>query len=360
MSSNDSAEKEHEPSQKRLDDARARGEIARSQDLVSACSYGGFLLAIAVLGHHSVRTIASFGTGLFDQADHLAPLVLRDGGASLAGLLSPLIWSILPLFILPALVVIAYLLASRSVIFTPEKLSPKLSRISPFAAAMQKFGPQGLFEFGKSFLKLLVVSALLIYFLWKNSDHLIGIIYLDPRIAIVSLTQLFVSFLTIVVGISIVFGGVDFLWQRAQHIKKNRMSRKDVLDEVRDQDGDPHMKAQRRQKAYDIANNQMLLDVAKADVVIVNPTHFAVALKWNKAAKRAPICLAKGTDEIAARIRERAAEAGVPIHSDPPTARTLFATIDIGQEIRPEHYRTVAAAIRFAESMRKRARLSQK
>lgn len=102
--------------------------------------------------------------------------------------------------------------------------------------------------------------------------------------------------------------------------------------------------------------NRMLADVPKADVVVVNPTHYAVALQWNRRAGRAPVCLAKGTDEIAARIREAAAAAGVPIHSDPPTARALHAVIDIGREIRPEHYAPVAAAIRYAERMRKRAR----
>jgi flagellar biosynthetic protein FlhB len=100
----------------------------------------------------------------------------------------------------------------------------------------------------------------------------------------------------------------------------------------------------------------MLADVAKADVIIVNPTHFAVALRWDQASGRAPVCVAKGVDEIAARIRERAAEAGVPLHSDPPTARLLHATLKIGQEIHPDHYRVVAAAIRFSEAMRKKAR----
>ena len=102
--------------------------------------------------------------------------------------------------------------------------------------------------------------------------------------------------------------------------------------------------------------NQMMAEVAKADVVIVNPTHYAVALKWDRRARRAPVCVAKGVDEIAARIRERAAAAGVPIHRDPPTARALYASVDLGCEIRPDQYRAVAAAVRFAEAMRKRAK----
>ena len=356
MSDEDSEDKEHEPSQKRLDDARARGEIARSADLVTACSYGGFLIGIIALGEGSIQRVGQLSTTFLSQADTLAPQFLQSGAAPFAGLMMQIAVAIFPLMIVPGLAVLLYLIASKSLIFTPEKLAPKLSRISPFSNAKQKFGRSGLFEFSKSFVKLIVISVLLTVFLVQKADEIFATLYLTPALSTRLLMQLFISFMSIVLIISVVTGVIDFVWQRMQHIRQNRMSRKDMLDESRDQDGDPHMKAQRRQRGYDIATNQMLSDVGKADVILVNPTHYAVALKWNRAAKQAPICLAKGTDEIAARIREKAAEAGIPVHSDPPTARALYATIEIGQEIRPEHYRAVAAAIRFAENMRKRAR----
>ena len=116
------------------------------------------------------------------------------------------------------------------------------------------------------------------------------------------------------------------------------------------------MKAARRQKAVDLVSRQMLADVAKADVVIVNPTHYAVALEWKRGSGRAPVCLAKGTDDIAALIRQRARDHDVPIWSDPPSARAIHATVRIGEEIQREHFAAVAAAIRFAEKMRERAR----
>lgn len=134
------------------------------------------------------------------------------------------------------------------------------------------------------------------------------------------------------------------------------MSRKELMDESKETEGDPHIRQQRRQKGYDIATNRMLSEVPNADVVIVNPEHFAVALKWERASGRAPICIAKGQDEVALRIRRAAAETGVPIRRDPPTARAIYASVDIGREIHSEHYRPVAAAIRFAEAMRARAR----
>ena len=137
---------------------------------------------------------------------------------------------------------------------------------------------------------------------------------------------------------------------------RNRMTRKEVQDEHKESEGDPHLKAARRQKAVDLALGSMLADVERADVVIVNPTHYAVALEWKRGSGLAPVCLAKGVDEIAARIRERARAHAVPIWSDPPCARSLHATVKVGDEIPRETFGPVAAAIRFAEAMRQKAR----
>jgi flagellar biosynthetic protein FlhB len=168
--------------------------------------------------------------------------------------------------------------------------------------------------------------------------------------------QLSLGFLTLVLVVAVVLGGIDFFWQRAEHIRRNRMSHKDMMDEHKQAEGDPHAKQHRRQRAQEIAMNRMLADVPEAAVVVVNPTHYAVALKWDRAQPGAPVCVAKGVDEIAARIRERAMEAGVPIRRDPPTARAIFDSVEIGAEIRAEHFAAIAAAIRFAEEMRRKAR----
>jgi len=154
-------------------------------------------------------------------------------------------------------------------------------------------------------------------------------------------------------------GAVDWMWEWAQHQLKNRMSRQDLMDETKSSEGDPQMKQQRRSRAQAIATNQMLADVPKADVVIVNPTHFAVALRWDRVGGDVPVCVAKGVDEIASSIRAAAAEAGVPVFSDPPTARSLHASVEIGAQIQPDHFRAVAAAIRFADMMRDKVRNSR-
>jgi flagellar biosynthetic protein FlhB len=180
----------------------------------------------------------------------------------------------------------------------------------------------------------------------------------DERSIAVLLVRLGLEFLFLVAVVSGAIGIIDALWQHAEHLRKNRMSRKEVMDEHKEAEGDPHMKQQRRQRAQEIAMSQMMADVQEADVVIVNPTHYAVALKWSRKRGTAPECVAKGVDEVAASIRRIAAENGVPVHSDPPTARALHATVGIGEEISEELYAPVAAAIRFAEQMRKRAKES--
>jgi flagellar biosynthetic protein FlhB len=349
----DSDDKPYDPTPKRLEEARKRGEIPRSVDLTAAASYGGILAAAAVLGPVSVATLGTALIVLLDQADRLAPLMLGDGQAALTGgLLARLAWAVAPWFALPALMAVVALIAQQGFTVTGSKLAPKLDRISPIANAKQKFGRTGIFEFVKSFAKLVLYSVVLGDFLARRLDEMLGSAYLPPAAAAARMSAMAVDFMGRVLAIAVVLGAVDYLWQRAEHLRRLRMSHTEMMDELKQSEGDPHFKHKRRQRGYDIATNRMMADVPKADVVVVNPTHYAVALKWSRARGAAPVCVAKGVDEVAARIREAAALAGVPVHRDPPTARALHATVEIGQEISRDHYKAVAAAIRFADRMR--------
>ena len=356
MSGDDDSDKQHEASQKKLDDLRKDGQIARSQDLFVAAAYAGLLLAIAGPGIWVLTQSGAALAGMLADADGLARGLVTAGRSRMPGVILPPLLAALPVIVIPAVAVLAMISLQRAWLFTPKNLMPKRSRISPLANAKNKFGANGLFEFLKSLAKLGLVSFVLGIFLYRRLDEMIGTLNLTPTGAMAVLFVLLRDFLVVVLIIAAVFGGLDYLWQILRHRHTARMSRKEVQDEHKDSEGDPHLKAQRRQKAQDYAMNRMLQDVPRADVVIVNPTHYAVALKWDRASGRAPVCLAKGVDEIAARIRERAALAGVPLHSDPPTARALHATLAIGDEIDRSQYKAVAAAIRFAESMRRKAR----
>ncbi len=353
----DDSEKPFEPTPNKLRKAREKGEIAKSSDLSVVAAYVGLAIAVLTIGKIVVEQLGTLFLILIEQSGPLSLQLVRGPSQSLVAEITTRIGvTVLAFFAIPAAAVLLSLVAQRALILAPNKLKPRLSRISVISNARNKFGRQGLFEFAKSFVKLVLYSVCLALFLRANLAEIITSSAVQPRSSILLMVNFLTRFLAIVIAVALMIGVVDYLWQYSEHIRKNRMSRKEILDETKDSEGDPHMKQQRQRRAQDIAANQMMADVPTADVVVVNPTHYAVALKWSRAPGEAPVCVAKGVDEIAAAIRAAAEDAGVPVHPDPPTARALHATVAIGQEIPAEHYRPVAAAIRFAEAMRKRAK----
>ncbi|MGJ8582738.1 MAG: EscU/YscU/HrcU family type III secretion system export apparatus switch protein [Marinosulfonomonas sp.] len=348
----ESDDKQYEPTQKKLEDARRKGDLARSADLNAAAAYAGFYVVAFTVGASILAQMGSDLTRVFSDITQLSEEMFSGGAQRVFGdLMTSVVWAVSPWFILPLITTVLSVLVQQSFVVAPDKLTPKLSRISLLANAKNKYGRQGLFEFAKAFAKLLLLCLVLGIFLVQTFPDTVVSVEMKPVQIVAFMAELVVQFVGIVLLISVVIGAIDFLWQKSEHIRKNRMSRKELTDEAKQSEGDPHVKQQRRRRAQEIALNKMLADVPTADVVIVNPTHFAVALKWTRAPGEAPVCVAKGVDEIAARIREISHESGIPIHHDPPTARALFGTVDIGEQILPEHYRAVAAAIRFADSM---------
>jgi flagellar biosynthesis protein FlhB len=351
------ADKPHDPTPARLEEARRKGQIVRSADLNNALASAGFLLAAALVTPLAADRLGRLMQVTLGQADGLSALLLAPGGRALAlGLMAPPVLVTAAIVALPAALLLAALAAQRGILFTGANLAPKLSRVSPLANAAQKFGAQGLFQFAKSAVKLALVGMLLGLYLAARADRILASLHADPGQVLAALGQLGVEFLVVTTTLALVMGGVDWLWEWGRHHRQNRMTRQEIMDETKSSEGDPQMKQQRRARAQAIAMNQMLADVPKADVVVVNPTHYAVALRWDRGAGGVPVCVAKGVDEIARRIREVAAEAGVPVFSDPPSARSLHAMVEIGAPIRPDHFRAVAAAIRFADLMRAKAR----
>lgn len=354
----DDSDKSFEPTEQKLRKAREKGEVAKSTDLSVAAAYLGLIVAFYATGSASVEGMGTALMAFLDQPDRLATLFF-DGGSARApagGFASSLLRPILPWFLVPFALVLLSIIGQRALVFAPSKLEPKLSRLSIISNAKNKLGRAGLFEFLKSFLKLVLYSVCLGVYLSHRLPDMISSSGTGPQSVVLMLSQLALEFLFLALVISLAIGVVDAVFQHAEHRRKNMMSRKEIQDEMKDAEGDPHVKGKRRQRGQEIAMGQMLAEVPNADVVIVNPTHYAVALKWSREKGAAPVCVAKGVDEVAAAIRRVANENAIPIHSDPPTARALHAAIEIGDEILEEHYAPVAAAIRFAEEMRKRAK----
>lgn len=357
MSEDEGGEKTFDPTPAKLQEARKKGDVPRSTDVNAAAGYLGLLVVILVGGAWAVERTAAVLMIFIDQPDRLAHVLLSPGGPAVAGgIMAEAMIALAPLFVAPAVAVLASLFAQQAIVFSSSKLEPKLSKVSIVSNARQKFGPTGLVEFLKSAFKLCAISAALFHVLLRDLDAMIGAATADPRILGALMMEALVEILSITCAIAVAIGAVDLVWQRFDHARKLRMSFQDMREESKQSEGDPYMKSQRRARGEAIAMNQMLLDVPKADVVIVNPTHYAVALKWSRAKGTAPVCVAKGEDAIALKIREIAETARIPVHSDPPTARALHASVEIGREVRPEHYRAVAAAIRFAERIRKSAK----
>lgn len=353
----DSGDKTEEPTQHKLDEARKKGEVARSADLTTAGSYAGLLLAALTAGAATVERVGTALTGLIDRPGRLAALVFDGGGAAaLGGLMATLALGLLAFFALPAGLALASVLAQRSFVVAPEKLKPKLSRLDVVANAKQKYGPSGLFEFAKSLAKLLLFSVTLGLFLNWRLPEIGGALHSEPRLIGAQMMRMMIEFLSLVLLIALAIGAVDFVWQHHDHRRRNRMSHRDLREEHKQHEGDPHMKQERRARGTQIASAQVIAEVPKADVVIMNPTHYAVALKWSREPGSAPVCVAKGVDHLALAIRDAALAHGVPLRHDPPTARALHAGTEIGQQIDPAQYRAVAAAIRFADAMRLKAR----
>lgn len=352
-----SGEKSFEASQQRIARAREKGDIARSTDVTAAAAYLGLLVVTATAGGAALMHAGSDLMIFLDQPDRLAGQILGSGGPLLsARIIGDILLSLAPFLLAPAVAVLVALFAQQGVVFSGEKLMPQFSRISPLGNAKKRFGTSGIVEFLKSFVKAATICWGLVWYMQDDIDAFIGSSTAEPAAVTRMTLDAFSALLTITVVVAVAIAGLDLVWQRFDHSRRLRMTHQELREEHKESEGDPHMKAQRRGRAEAIAMNRMLLDVPKADVVIVNPTHYAVALKWTRAKGSAPACVAKGADGVALRIRAVAELAGVPIHQDAPTARALHATVEIGQEIAPDHYRAVAAAIRFSDRMRKAAR----
>ncbi|MEM0990201.1 MAG: flagellar type III secretion system protein FlhB [Pseudomonadota bacterium] len=352
-----SQEKFQDASPRKLERARQKGEMPRSQDMQAFAAFVGLAVALLVSGTWASLILGETMMAFLAHPEELVRLGTTGAGQAITGdVLLRIGTGLSPLLLTPAVLILIWLISQRAIVLAPEKLLPKISRISLIQNAKQKYGPQGLFEFIKSAVKLVAVGAVLGIAVAGEIDRLPGYVRIEARHLVLLLESQLWQILTGILIVWLAIALIDAAWQRHSHLKRMRMTHQEIKDEAKQSEGDPHFRQTRRERAREIANNRMLHDVQKADVVIVNPTHFAVALKWSRVERTVPICVAKGEDEIARRIRIRAEQSGVPIHQDAPTARSIHALVEVGTPILPEHYKAVAASIVFADQMRAKAR----
>ncbi len=348
-------DKTHEPTPQKLRQSREKGDVPYSMEATSAATYTAFFLAILIMS-------GWVGMDIFAA---LAPFLSNPEAVSLA-FASPnhqevageFVFRIFRATLALLFVLIVGVLASatvqRAFAFSLSKIKPKLSRISFVDNAKNKYGPEGLSEFVKKAVKLCAIMAIVLF---AVKDRFFELPTLIGKPATALPTYFFketIFFVGLITGVAALIGFLDLPWRQFQHRKRLRMTHEEVKRENKETEGDPMLKGARRQRAEAIATNRMMADVPDADIVIVNPTHYATALKWERDRGTAPICVAKGVDEVAARIRKAAAEHGVPIRRDPPTARSIYSLVEVGKEIKREHFAAVAAAIHYADQVRKK------
>jgi flagellar biosynthetic protein FlhB len=335
----DSDDKTEAATPRRIEKAREDGQAAVSRELAGFGALGGgvlgLMIALPPAGVEMLRGLRA----VLERSHEIPPMV----AALELGRLGML--AALPAAVLAAAGALAATLLQTRMMVSAKGITPQWSRVDPFAALKRLFGAEGAFEFLRTLLKLGLVGGAL-WWVLADPAALVGLLAMPPgallREGAKAAIDLAVAALAAFAAIAV----LDWLWVRWRHLHKLRMSRQDLKEEMRESEGDPHVKARLRQLRERRARSRMMQAVPKAAVIITNPTHFAVALAYDQGSSAAPRIVAKGADEVAARIRAMADEHRVPIVSNPPLARALFR-LDLDTEIPAEHYQAVAEIIAY-------------
>lgn len=345
-------EKTEAPTPRRLKKAREEGQVAVSKEAAGALGMLGALIGIALM-------LPSATSGLVRSA---AVLVEQPAQLAAANALSPVLWDILLWGGLTVLAVIALpmvlgpavtLLQTRGMV-SATLITPKASRLSPLGGIKRIFSATNLVEFLKSVAKLTLLCIVAGIVLGGMTWQLAPAADWQPGRLLAALKEDSLLLLAALAGAFAGIAVLDVLWVRFDHQRKLRMSRQDLKEEMKQSEGDPEVRARLKRIRIERSRNRMMAAVPKADVVITNPTHYAVALAYERGSGGAPRVVAKGVDHMAARIRAAAEKAGVPLVANPPLARALY-TVELEREIPPEHYEAVAEIIAYVWGLRGRA-----
>ncbi len=342
----DESQKTEEPTHKKIQDARQKGDVANSREVSNFFMLLSGTLAVALW-------LPSGAVSLQRELSRFlaAPHEIRVDATSLQLLLSDVLLGTGKILLIPLLLFMLAALTSgivqNGLLFSPERLKPELSKISVLKGVKRLFSLRSVTELLKGLIKISVVGAVALAIVLPVFDSLPIIPATSVQASIAFLHKEALRVLIGVVAVVAFMAAADVLYQRYEHLKKLRMSREDIKDENKQSEGDPHVKARLRAIRTERARQRMMQAVPTSDVVITNPTHFAVALKYDRDSMGAPVLVAKGADEVAQRIRECATENDVPIVENPPLARALHAGVEIDQEIQAEHYQAVAEVIAY-------------
>jgi len=351
MADEDDTEKSEDPTQKRLDDALERGDVAKSQEVNT-----WFVIAGATLVLSSFS--GSIGGGIEMPLRNLIAnsWQIRVDGPGLIALAQKLGFTVVAAlgvpFLLLALAAVAGNIVQHRFVWSAESLKPKFSKLSPLAGAKRIFGKQAAANFAKGLFKVIALGAVMVAILWPERSRLDAMMRFDPSVLLGVSRSLTLQLLGAVVAMLALVAIADYFFQYRQWFERQKMSLRDMKDEFKQSEGDPHIKARIRQLRVARMRKRMMAAVPKASVIITNPTHFSVALSYERGMS-APICVAKGMDNIALKIREIARAHDIPIVENVPLARSLYATVEVDDEIPVEHYQAVAEIIGYVMGLKR-------
>ncbi len=346
------AEKTEQPTAKKLNDARKEGQVAKSQEIATAFS----LLALFLILRIFYGFMGENFKAIFERVYNTIPNVARtyDGYLPVGYIKSLLNNAILTMLLLAApFFIIGFIIAFLSDIVqvgfkpTAKPLQPKLSKINPISGFKKIFSTRKIFDLAKSILKL-VIMAVVIYTFFIGREESLFLLYDMPLNQAIGLMGNLIIDLGIRISMAyMIIAFADLIYQRRKFTKDMMMTKKEVKDEFKNSEGDPQVKSAQRRRMMQASQRRMMQQLPQADVVITNPTHFAVAIKYDADEADAPIVVAKGADYLAQRIKEVAKENEVEIVENKPLARMLYSNVEVGEMVPPELYKAVAEVLAY-------------
>lgn len=352
-SEQDESQKTEEPTPKKIEESRKRGQVAMSREINNWVMLFVGTLVILAIGPGIMEKLTIHLKSYIAQA-HIMPsapggfsYILGESLMQIAG------YMILPMIIfLLAAVAGPYLQIGN--LFAPEIIKPDFSKISPMKGFQRLFSMRSIMEFIKGILKISivgVVGVILIMPFYNQVDHFIGL----PMASMLhEITIMVIRMMAGILVVLLVVAVIDLVYQQYEHNKKMRMSKQEIKDEYKQTEGDPMVRAKLRQLRQEKASQRMMQAVPRADVIITNPTHYSIALEYKPDEMDAPIVVAKGIDDVAMRIRELAKEHDIPLYENKPLARVLFDTVEIDETVPEDHYRAVAEVISYVFKLKGR------
>ena len=346
MAEEDDSQKTEDPTSKKLEDARKKGQVPVSKEVGNFMLLFGGGLVMIMLGPTMAESVRDLAFGFIEHPHMMdvsragMPILFKD-------VMLGMLWVLGIPFVLLVFFAAAGHLLQNGLVVALDRIEPKPDKLNPLNGLKNQFSMKTMVEFVKNVSKLLLVGVVLTLVIMPELVDVELYPQMPLALTLERLYDMVVILLIATISLTAVIAGLDFAYQRYEFNKQMKMSKQEIKDEYKQTEGSPEIKAKVRQIRMQRAQQRMMSNVPTADVVITNPTHFAVALKYDIDTMGAPMCVAKGQDNIALKIREVAEENGVTVMENPPVARALFATVEIDQEVPPEHYKAVAEIISF-------------